>query len=72
MNILDQYDDIAIKKSLQHDVGPLLINAGPGSGKTRFLTTRVAYLLINKIVNINEIIVCTFTEKAANNLRNKM
>lgn len=72
MNILDQYDDIAIKKALQNDVGPLLINAGPGSGKTRFLTTRVAYLLINKIVNINEIIVCTFTEKAANNLRNKI
>jgi DNA helicase-2/ATP-dependent DNA helicase PcrA len=72
MDILDQYDNIQVKNALQHIHGPLLINAGPGSGKTRFLTTRVAYLLINKIVKINEIIVCTFTEKAAINLKNKI
>lgn len=44
---------------------PLLVAAGPGSGKTRVLTARVAYILQEKNVMPNEILLITFTKKAA-------
>lgn len=48
--------------------GPLLIIAGPGTGKTYTLVKRIVYLIIEKDVLPEEIMIATFTEKAAKEL----
>lgn len=55
----------AQKKAVLHDRGPLLIVAGAGTGKTTVLINRLAYLIIEKKVKMDEILLLTFTEKAA-------
>ena len=52
--------------------GPLLIIAGPGSGKTLVLVLRTLNLLLQGLANPDEIILCTFTEKAAFELRDRL
>ena len=54
-------------EAILHTEGPLLIIAGPGAGKTKTLVDRIVYL-ISKGVNPEEILVATFTEKAAKEL----
>lgn len=56
------------KKAVETTEGPLLIIAGPGSGKTFTLVERILYLIQNKEVEPENIMVATFTEKAANEL----
>jgi|DewCreStandDraft_4_1066084.scaffolds.fasta_scaffold02004_16 DNA helicase-2/ATP-dependent DNA helicase PcrA len=53
------------EKAIRHKTGPLLIIAGAGTGKTRVITERIAYLINEKIAEPKEILALTFSEKAA-------
>ena len=57
------------EKAINHYKGPALVVAGPGAGKTFVITERVKNLIQKKKVNSSKILVTTFTEKAATELK---
>jgi DNA helicase-2/ATP-dependent DNA helicase PcrA len=60
------------RKIVLHDDGPLLVIAGPGSGKTECLTLRAMNLLLLKKAKLTELVVCTYTEKAAFEIQDRL
>jgi uncharacterized protein (TIGR00375 family) len=60
------------RQAVEHTDGPLLIVAGPGTGKTRTLTVRIAHLIKQKKISPDRILALTFTRKAAREMRQRL
>ncbi len=70
-NILQDLNP-AQRDAVIHRNGPMLVVAGAGSGKTRVLTHRIAHLIGNDNVNPFQILAITFTNKAAQEMKDRV
>ncbi len=57
---------------VDHDNGPLIVVAGPGTGKTRVLTERIVHLVNDRKVSAEQILAVTFTQKAAEEMQDRL
>ena len=68
LHLLNKEQKIAV----EHQQGPLLVLSGAGTGKTRVLTTRFVYIVKKLNINFHQIIAVTFTNKAANEIKERV